>query len=180
MDNDSPKFSGWFDDIIKVASSVTPIILGGIGGGGAGGGQAKGLAAITAFCQRVLGALDQAQAEVAAMPVNQRTAAAQQIAQGVSQLVASLSDSAQVYQAKKGRDAEVLAKAKVDADAKARAIIAMLNAGGGGGGISVTTGGSAGQPSASGGVSGGVSGGGDNTLLYLALGVMGILLITRR
>lgn len=174
---ESPKFSGWLDDIIKVSTSVVPIIFGATqGGGSGGGGQAKGLAAITAFGNRVMAALDDVQAQVSAMPIPQRAQAAQQITQAVSGLVASLSDSAQVYQAQKGKDAAALAKFKTDADAKARTIIALLNASSGGGGVTVTTGGgqSGGAPTG-----GGQIASADNTLLYAALGVIAVLLITR-
>ena len=86
-----------------------------------GSGQAKGLAAITQFCNEVLGLLDQLAQMVAA---GQAPPDAANIAE---QLVAALSDSKRVYQAKNGKDAQVLKDAKTAARQKADQIKAMLS-----------------------------------------------------
>jgi len=169
----SPKFSGWLDDIIKISSSVAPIIMGATQGGGAGGGGvAKGLAAIEAFGNRVMQGLSQIENQVANMPASDRAQIRQQVEQTVSQLVASLSDGSQVYQAQKGKDAAALAKFKTDANAKAQSILALFSVSSGGAG-------GAGGGLISGAQSGALAQGQNNLLLYGAIGIIAILLITR-
>lgn len=123
---DNDEFGGigsFFKKIAKVASPFISFIPGvgalaataiqtglgaadGIGGGG-GGGVAKGLAGITAFGNQIMQGLDQ----IAANPVPENVSQAEKLA-------AALSDSAQVYQAKKGKDAAALADFKQKAAAK--------------------------------------------------------------
>lgn len=70
-------------------------------GGGSGGGVAKGLAGINAFGGQVIDALNKIKANAANLAPGEAAKAA-------DELVALLSDSSKVYQAKKGKDAEAL------------------------------------------------------------------------
>ena len=73
--------------------------------------QAKGLAAITAFCTQLLQALDALAQQIGTAPKAAIDAEA-------DRLVAMLSDHSVVYQAKNGSDAAVLRQAKEQAAAK--------------------------------------------------------------
>lgn len=130
---------------LKIAPSVAgmiPVVGGAIssgleaaqgltgGGGGSGGGIAKGLSGITNYGNQVLQGLE----AIAQNPNAEGVALAEK-------LVASLSDPAQVQQAKKGKDAAALADFKQKAAAKLNEIKTLAGqiqqAGGGnsGGGL---------------------------------------------
>lgn len=102
----NPKVSGLFEDILKGVQVALPFIK------GKSSTQAKGLRQITAFTQKVIAGLNQIRSQLA------------QMQQQAAQLVAALSDQRQVYQAKRGRDAEVLRNAKTQANQ----IYAQINA----------------------------------------------------
>lgn len=92
-------------------------------------GQARGLSQINAFGAQVIAAFDQldaAAAQIASAPNPQMTAA--QIAQEAQKLVAILSDSNAVYQAKKGKDAEALNSFKAQAQQRAQQVTAAAQA----------------------------------------------------
>lgn len=116
----NPKLSGWLDSILQIGSQVAPVAIGALqggGGSGASGSPAKGLAAITSFCEQVIAGLKQILQAAPQVPQDQAL-------QSANQLAALLSDGSQVYQAKKGKDAEVLANAKNEA----RNLIAQITA----------------------------------------------------
>lgn len=115
----NPKLSGLFDSLLNFGAQLAPTIIGATqGGGGSGAGTpAKGLAAITSFCERAIAGLKEILQAAPNIPQDQALSSA-------NQLLAVLSDGSQVYQAKRGKDAEVLANAK----AEARDIIAQIGA----------------------------------------------------
>jgi predicted extracellular nuclease len=119
----NPKLSGLLDSIIKAGSSLAPQVLQMFGGGNssAAGGQAKGLAAISAFCNQVIAGLNQILASAPNIPQTDAIS-------GANQLVATLSNSSLVYQAKNGKDGAALAKAKTDAAAIVAQIAAKYTA----------------------------------------------------
>lgn len=80
------------------------------------GGPAKGLAAIQAFCNRVLAALDAVTQAASNGQIDRATAYAQ-----ADQLAALLSDPTAVYQAQHGDDANALNAAKSAASQKVQA-----------------------------------------------------------
>lgn len=105
----NPKLSGLFDSLLNFGAAVAPHVIGATqGSGGGGASPAKGLAAITSFCQQVISGLQQILQAAPNIPQDAAIASA-------NQLLAVLSDGSQVYQAKKGKDAEVLANAKTEA-----------------------------------------------------------------
>jgi hypothetical protein len=115
----NPKLGGFLDSLLNFGGQVAPSVIGALQGGGSGGtgSPAKGLAAITSFCQKVTDGLKQILQAAPNIPQDQAIASA-------NQLAALLSDGSQVYQAKRGKDAEVLANAKTEA----RNIISQINA----------------------------------------------------
>jgi hypothetical protein len=121
------KFSGIFDTIEKYLN----IGLQGysayqqVTGAGSGSGQARGLAAITAKSNELLGILDQLITAAQQNPAQGGT-----ILQQAQQLAAALSDPAAFYQAKSGQDAQVLRNAKTAAADKIRQIQAIIAGGG--------------------------------------------------
>lgn len=87
------------------------------------GGPAKGLAAIKAFCDKVLQALDQLAAAAANGQADRAT-----VYSKADQLVALLSDPTAVYQAQRGDDADALNAAKQAAAQKAQQAKAAADA----------------------------------------------------
>lgn len=128
-DNDAAKFSGIFDDILKGVNAGLGVFksvggLFGIGGGSSSqgcSGQAKGLNAIQTCSTQLLAAMDALGAQVGQQPYEQIISQAQA-------LVNALSNPQFFYQAQRGRDAEVLANAKTQAQQKLQQIIALANA----------------------------------------------------
>jgi hypothetical protein len=88
-------------------------------------GQARGLAQINAFGQQVIGALEKLLQTAASC---QAMATPQQIVDEANKLAAMLSNSAMVYQAQKGNDAEALANFKQQAAAMVQQIQAAAAA----------------------------------------------------
>lgn len=130
--DDSPQFSGLFDNIIQGINAGLNVFKSIGGASGAGGGasfacgqsQAKGSAKIQQCSNQVLQALDQILAQVQ-NPNNQIPA--QQAIASAQQLANSLSDSTYFYQAKHGDDANILANAKSQAQQKVLAITQAVN-----------------------------------------------------
>lgn len=104
------KFSGIGETLINAGVQVAGIFAQQQAQAAAkSGGVAKGLGPITAFVGNVLAQLNQVLQSASQLTADQ----ALQIATG---LRASLDNPAQVYQAKSGKDADVLRKGKADAD----------------------------------------------------------------
>jgi len=117
------KIGGWLDSILGNLDKIIGVGSGLLGSGGGGSsGQAKGLAAITAFVNQALSALNQVKGTIATAQV----AIYPQILSTARQIEASLSDSSKVYQAKNGQDAAILANGKTQARALVQQIESML------------------------------------------------------
>lgn len=106
------KMAGLFDDILKTVATVMPFVQGNTSGGGSG--AARGLAAITAATKQIIDNMRQ----LALTPNAQTLAQAQE-------LRAILDNHNAIYPAKKGKDAEVLNRARSAADA---ILVQMRNA----------------------------------------------------
>lgn len=165
------KVGGWLDDLIKTIGQGVNVASGGIsvwqqisqqfGGGGGGSGQARGLQAITQRTNEILAAMESLKSQIGQRPYQEITSAAQQA-------VAALSNHSVIYQAKKDKDAEVLANAKRRANQILQEIVAI--AGSVTGNIQNQTG----QIITSGGgaVTGGLDFLGNNPILYVAGGAL--------
>lgn len=108
------KVSGLFDTIFNTAVKILPFVAGGSRGNST---QAKGLQQITAYVNQVLNGLQQVKNQVSALSANDRRGLAGQLIPQVQQLEQTLYNHAIVYQAKNGRDAEVLRNGKTQAKA---------------------------------------------------------------
>lgn len=114
----------WIDSAIQAATAALSFLQ--PSASSAGRGPAKGSAAIQTFVNQVLSGLDQLKAQVSQMSATQKQAGSSQIRNSINSLVGALSDPAQVYQAKRGDDAAILARGKEDAAQKAAEIISLL------------------------------------------------------
>ena len=102
------------DQLADGLKTAIDVITGALATDSTTGTEARGLVAITAFCQTVIAKLDAILAEPGPYSEAQITEA--------QNAHDSLFNSSKVYQAKRGRDAEVLADAKIAALAKLNAI----------------------------------------------------------
>lgn len=177
---DTAKFGGLFDNIIKaINTGVAGAQAGGNlwnqiqglfgGGGSSAGAPARGLEAITQRTGEIIAGLRQLQASIGQIPY-------EQIYQSAQQLVSALSNPSVIYQAKKGKDAKVLADAKTQANQ----ILQQIAASSGSVGGNVVN--QAGQVITSGGgaITGGLDFLGNNPLIYVVGGGLIAYLLLRK
>jgi len=103
------------DELADGLATAIQVITGALATDTSTGGEARGLVAITAFCQAVLAKLDGILSQPGPYTDDQK-----QMAQSA---VDSLSDGTQVFQAKRGADAKELSDTKTAAAAKLSQIL---------------------------------------------------------